>query len=146
MFEIITIPRGDSFALAPSSIKDEFGVVASSLTGWDFIFVVKSSLVIADSAAEITLLRTAMTISGAALRVVVAPALLQPLTIGKVYYYALKAKSPTGGIITQAQGILCVQVCAAQAFPASEPGLETVITTETGAQITSEDGSPIVTG
>ena len=144
-FKINSIPQGDSFALVLVSIADELGIIATDLSGWDFKFVVKSSLDLADGAAEVTITKAAMVVSGGQLSVIVSPASLAIFTVGQASYYALKAKAPSGYIQTLEQGLIVTQTSALQAFSPS-PSPATVITTESGAQITTEDGTVIAAG
>lgn len=118
MFEIITLPQGGSFSRGYSSLEDEFGVIATNLAAWGFVFTLKASLDDADAAALITITTAQMTVNNTTGQVglVVTPTQLAPLTVGTAYSYAFKAKSPGGFVRTLGEGILCLSASARKAF------------------------------
>jgi len=144
-FKIISIPIGDSLAIAVNIRTDEWGGPLTSLDGRAFSFLAKSDLSLPDSAAEISAsLGSGITVIAKQVRVLIASASFNDLASNITLYWAIKSCLTDGGIVrTLAQGLLTRSSSAGGIFAAASI---VQIVAEDNTVITTEDGSAIAQG
>lgn len=118
-FELITHPRGTTFARAYSGFKDENGDAVTDLAGWQFVARLKASLADADNAALLTVATEDWTINsvdGEAGFEFAAADLAAALADGATAYLAVLVKSPAGFVGLLDEALLGLYVTASQSF------------------------------
>lgn len=100
MNDLVRIPQGASFARTYESIRDENDALVTDFTGWSFGGSIKAALADTDVAALVTIADGAFSRVAGKVGFVLTPAQMSALAVGPVYFFAVKARSPSGFVDT----------------------------------------------
>jgi hypothetical protein len=100
MSALALIPQGASFSRTYTSVQDETGAIVTTFAGWTFAGAIKASIEDADGAAVIAIADGAFSRSGGSVGFTLAPTTMAALSVGQIYRFAVKARSPSGFVDT----------------------------------------------